>query len=328
MSHFNKIAFIFLSCLSSLGFAGSFSCTKDNLTIPCMSHGYELAFEIQYLKPNNDDIEFFRNTLVTSPYTHYGVEPKYRHAWGLAGRYWYDNGKDVALEWFHFNHTYSGQFTMNDPDFMSSADAKFDLDAVSVLIGQTFNLDTQTYFRLFYGAHYVNLSNQFKTLNGKDTDVSGHNFKSDFDGIGPMFGIDWTRGFASYPEFSVVARTAMALLIGDLSTQVSESQSLVSFTPALVENAAINQVQAATNWVPYLEKSTRRVVIPYTQLKLALRWAHAVTHGTVTVEGGWRYIGYFQSVHFARLNVGEDRPQQNMSNFTGQGPFIRFTFAG
>ena len=55
--------------------------------------------------------------------------------------------------------------------------------------------------------------------------------------------------------------------------------------------------------------------------KIAARYAADVWDGNFSVEGGWRWEGYYQSMRFG--SVGS-----NTENFTFHGPYIALKYVG
>lgn len=315
MSRYLHSLLILICMASPLANAGSFACSPQDVTIPCMTSGWSVHFEWDYIAPSNDDLEFLREDFGPPPHPQHGVIPGERSGFDLGINYFYDKGRDLALNWFHFNRVYDGNFRrVASPDLILDAAAKFDIDAVNLELGQLFEVGERSQLRVFFGAHLVNIANHAMTLYESQQQASSGGAKSisTFDGVGPVFGVNWDHHLKTPHQLHFIARVATALLVGDLSTEVKSKQTFES-----------------PEWEPFIAKAKRRVIVPHIDIRLALRLPQlmAFSSGHVAVEGGWRFFGYFQAVHFTEDSRGL-RASQFISNFTGQGPFVRFTFHG
>lgn len=295
---------------STVAFAGSYSCTSQNVTIPCDTNGWHVLVEGAYIQPANDDLEFRRDNSNGTPFRQYAVEPDHKFGWRIEGGWHYDNGRDITVSWSRFDHSFTDSSVDASGGNRWHGEADFEVDVFNLEFGQMFNVGDNADMRLHFGGQYVSLDHflKYEGFNSAGSPLfNGYKYPSEFDGFGPRAGIDWfyhlTHGF------QLVSHAAMSLLVGDIDSKLLERQS-----------------PPGEAWTPYVSKYSRRTIVPHLEARVAVRYNHKMDQGMLSVEGGWHFAGIYQSIHHT-LNDFPTRPIQNISNYTNHGPFLNVMFA-
>jgi opacity protein-like surface antigen len=314
--------------ISSVATAGMYTpCTSHPVTIPCEKRGWHLLVEGLYIQPTNDDLEYFEDRDGVTPYTRYAVRPKHRFGFRVEGGYHFDSGSDLTLNYMHFDKTYHDYYLGSDQSVdveTADAHAKFDVDIVNLEFGQHYDVGDNGDLRLHFGAQYGQLDthlmiSQERYINEEGSLILQEPFEhgkylSKFTGVGPRAGIDW---YYHLPHgFDIVSRAAGSILIGEFKNEWRRTTS----------------TQQSPGWIPFIERNTRRSLIPTAEGKAGLRWTYLGQNMAVMLEGGWHVMGIFQSIHHLggnpNVNLLPPRPQQNISNYGHQGLYFNVSVAG
>ncbi len=143
--------------------------------------------------------------------------------------------------------------------------------------------------------------------------------KSQFTGVGPLFGVDTLYQLPH--NIGVTGTLSAAALIGSLNP----STAYISTSPELT----------GTNYQSINPRNTTQVV-PGLHGKLGLNYAHLFNNGsTWTIEAGYEYANYFNAIVaynpatvFGEVDLGTialESLGKTVSNFAVNGPFVNLS---
>lgn len=295
------------------------------------SHG-----DLNYASLNTGTTAFFSSELRS-------VEPGYDWGWGVNIGYIFPNtGNDVNLSYFYLdtdhhdsvNGPFISLFNIDDieiaPDSIILARAKssYSLNQLDLTVGQFIDVGCRLILHPNVGLRWARFerdlnSDYFETEDDVapftiDDALFTHE-KSDFDGIGPLVGID-----ASYYiglGFGAVAHFDSALLVGSLDTSTNAVH---------VENfGAADQ----TSFVNDFKADNIRRIVPVMDGKLGLDYTYVFNNAAnsdLTLEAGWMVSHYFNTVDRLSTIVDDDTDPGNTVTIVGRttsdfglhGPYV------
>ena len=286
---------------------------------------------------SNGDLDFATVNNVNNSGTSFSsklhnVDPGYDWGWGINVGYIFPNtGNDVNLSYFQLDTSDTAKLhdANLNPDTIFpvilpingvnsfSAKAEYDLDQVDLTAGQYIDVGCRLTLHPFAGLRWAQLERKL-TENATVTNTSFSSQpgefgvtqtthtnavaaslteKSDFEGIGPIVGLD-----ASYyvgMGFGVVGHFDSALLIGStdssvsLGANISNTTAFTSFAPGatiITHHSAFGGNFSAS--------STTRVV-PVLDAKLGVDYTYVFNNSAnsdLTLEAGWMVSNYFNAV--------------------------------
>lgn len=289
--------------------------SPNEITIPQMNGGFTLGVQGIFLQPSptNGDTEFasFNNAVApnATPQTA-AVEPGRPFGYGVNLGYIFANtGNDVNLSYTHFSTNNFGQVTgpsqsivpMNFviimPDIagfsFAHTTAQYDMNIVDLTAGQFVDVGSRLSLHPFVGLRYASLN---RDLNNRFIQtVPNHDDKllvdesSDFDGIGPLAGMN--ANYYLGMGFGVVAQIDSALLVGHVDSKFSANiaGSLLPNNPAsprYIKNYS------------YDTSSTHRIA-PLVDAKLGADYVYRFNSkwiSSLKVEAGYQVSHYFNVV--------------------------------
>ncbi len=310
-----------------------------------IANGYDLSYGI--LKELDN---------VNSPRTYSKisqVNPTYKGAYDVYVGYLLPNHADMMLRYFNYNGGYTsnttnirpGQiFTTQNPlsdnavavQSYAKGRAAYRINQVDMLFGDTIKLMCNAVLHPFVGVRWTQLNRYMKTYGafnsdtvdffGEVTNISNvrNNIheKSQFSGIGPMFGLSGRYRMPSGFEFDVNADGGV--LVGNIFTK----NWLASSGQVVGTNVT------TTNYSRWRENTTHHIV-PVVDLKLGVAFSlyDGDSCSNFRFEGGYQVSYYFNSVN---RNLASGSPTVD-GNFTAlaaggnnnsvgfQGPYLNFT---
>lgn len=302
--------------LNSVANAGMYTppCKPQNVTIPCERTGWHLLAEGLYLEPSNDDIEY-AEVITTDPRTRHAMKLNHRFGFRIEAGYQFDAGNDLTANWTHFDRKFNDFLDASSlpQQFSDTVDvhSRVDIELVQLELGQHFDVGNNGDLRIHFDAQYLKLDTflMIERISAQGTlppTVAHNKYISDFNGIGPRAGADWMYHLPN--GFDFVARAAGSVLVGERKSEWRRSVLL----------------PIGSAWQPFVDRHTRRTIIPTLEGRCGLRWTHLADAMAVSVEAGYHAMGIFQAVHFLGGNPNVDaplRPEQNVSNYGHQGPY-------
>lgn len=262
----NNLIAAFSLTLSSLGFAGTMGqvCTPGTSTISCAMKQWDLGIQALYLTPIYDAKNAYAPESSNQFKT---IDNQWNWGFRLDGSYHFNTGNNVGLDWTHFGGT------TNQLEFNLNNTNRF--DRVNLVFGQHVNFSQFKSARFYGGLQYANIRNyQLRSDLSLPPFIVNQQHNSDFNGLGPILGIDFAYAIGS--GFSITANTAAAILSG--SSRINTSNSL---TAGLV----ISNAYAST-----------KSIVPGIEEKLGLNYQYQFTEGLLTLDGGYQALNYFNTL--------------------------------
>ena len=311
-----KTAFAILTLAGGLANAGTMGpvCEPGDVTVPCAATAWDVGITALYLRPAFDADQTYFNY-----YTNAQSHRAYRNesfdwGWGfkLEGSYHFDTGNDVNVNWYHFDDTTSKAYDLGAATalYSSTLRDKIRWDAVNFEFGQHVDFGERKNIRFHGGAQYASIKSDMNITNFLGNAGDYYNQSMKFNGFGPRAGMDmsydWMHGFSMY------ANVAGSLLVGTSKFSTSYTTQQTSGTRTGSKNALVPEVEA----------------------KIGAKYAMAVGQGTVTLDGGWMWVNYFNALHsvsnaqgptFAPL-YSTSTPQE--TDFSMSGPYLGVKWVG
>ena len=271
-------------------------------------------------------------------------------------------GNDINLSYFHLDTSEKDTAFSNANSFLApvtnvfnidntvdgndlgsvSANGKvrYMLDQIDLTAGQTIYVGCRLTLHPFEGLRWAHLkrklhTNYFQgTANTSEIDTQNVTFneESDFNGVGPIVGLDATYYVGM--GFGLVGHFDTALLVGDIDAQTTE---VVTQTAAFILSGDSTTSLAQAN---YSTGDSRRVV-PVVDAKLGASYTlllnpNANSNMDLTLEGGWGFTNYFNALDRLATNttiqdgiLGATTPITSTSmtgrstaNFALNGPYV------
>lgn len=217
----------------------------------------------------------------------------------------------------------------------ANARVDYDLDQVDLTAGQYINVGCRLTLHPFAGLRWAQLDRKLtenyfapgSTSGTAGTVTIGNNGtlalneKSDFEGIGPIAGLDAT--YYVDQGFGVVGHFDTGLLVGNVDSQTTEA--MVGLNTTVVGSAT----PASTFNATYKADSNHRLV-PVADAKLGLDWTYLFNNtdnSDVTVEAGWQVSHYWNAVDRLTITDGPGAAitGRKTSDFGLSGPYLNVT---
>lgn len=346
--NFNKtklgLGMIALS-LSSMAFAGGFtppSCTPGNVTIPCEKQAWDIGFTGMYAQATNNDLFDYQTAGLVLPagqtqsLTTHTLKPDYDYGFNIQGSYHWGTGSDINLNWTHLSSddnsfisqgtnsavgdTPGGRFTGAFRDITSNVKLKH--DAVNLEFGQTILVGDHVSMRFHAGGQWARVDGNFDQTGTNPPPVPLITFSrhvttnsSKFSGIGPRLGMD--ANYQLGHGFSVLGRSAIAALVGDIDTH--QFSAITNPAGTVTTTSIVGQKE--------------RVIVPSINADLGAAYTHPMTQGDLSIEAGYRVAAILHSVRWANSagifgNAIGGLTGNEVSNFGYHGPYATIKWLG
>jgi hypothetical protein len=310
--------------LAAIGFSGSIFAALPAATdptvvnVPLLDGGFVIGVSGYYLQPSptHGDLDYASaNPNTTTPFSSSlrSVDPGYDWGWGAnIGYIFPQTGNDINLSYFSLSTSDTNSVALPALDQnllitpigivtdaleapnIASSKAEYDINQVDLTAGQFINVGCRLRLHPSVGLRWASIDrklNNFYTepVVGTEFVADGDNLsanqKSDFDGIGPLTGLD-----ASYylgMGFGVVAHIDSALLIGSINS--SASTTYIEATGAIINSIDNNTFN--------LDSSNR--LVPVVDAKLGLDYSYLFNNAAnsdLTLEVGWQADQYYNAI--------------------------------
>lgn len=293
------------------------ACTPGNVTVPCETKQWDLGVQALYLR-----------SLLDSDMA-YGLLPNSTNVeqinlgwdWGykIEGSYHFSTGSDLTMNWTHYSSDGSvGSFVGLAPDVIPIFPAALLpyqvfttnlFDQVNLVMGQHVDMGLLKNARFYGGMQYAdirydadeNYSQLTPTMVAIGVTGLSQYRKSDFNGIGPVTGIDYSYDLMG--GLSVTANGAASLLYGT-------SRFATGF---LLSNGLIYASSYAT----------RKAMVPGLEGKLGLNYSHEMAQGQVNAQIGFQALNYFNALDSSYLGL-----RIHNSDYSLYGPYFGVKWIG
>lgn len=308
LKRFSFAALSVAACASV--FAGSMgssqACNHGSVTIPCDARGWEFGIQALYLKPLLGNTRTFTDTNLLNPGKNYQtINPKWGWGYHLEGAYYFSSGNDVRIDWTHYdvNTGDSPSFTGFSP--LGAAPTTINqsnrFDQVNLVMGQEINFAMFKNARFYGGLQYANIHNDH-TYNYQPNqlaqffDIAGsrQSNNADFNGLGPVIGLDLNYGLTS--ALSITADGNASLLYGT-------ARNNVGFSLLPIRDVVSNAY------------GSQKAVVPGVSGKLGLNYAYAMSQGLLNLSGGYQVVNYFRPLTVVF-------PTTTSSDYALYGPYV------
>lgn len=291
-------------------------CTPGNVTVPCELKRWDLGVQALYLKSVYDaDRAYKQVQLVPARFDDY---QDWDWGYRLEGSYHFNTGNDVTINWTHYSDFASpggligrvDVFPINFPHQFTGI-YKNRLDQVNLVMGQHADFGLVKDMRFYGGLQYANIEVDDTNYYTLPFPVLGsvHLFdNTDFRGVGPVWGIDYSYDLTS--SLSVTANGEASILYGTGRYNLG----YVAF-PAGPNGAVVRSIYAS-----------KKSIVPSLEAKLGLNYAYNMAQGVLNIEGGYQVLNYFNALQSQFLqNIGN--PIAN-SDYGLYGPYFGVKYIG
>lgn len=299
-------------------FSGSMGpvCTPGNVTVPCAEKLWDLGIQALYLRSVYDTDQGF---LVNSFGGYTEISNDWEGGFRLEGSYHFNTGNDISINWTH----YHGDATIYNlqpnvgfgllPQFNYTYAANNYFDQVNLEMGQLTHFGQVQKMRFYGGLQYASIkvdamsySNfPLQTFAPAPLNVLNSFNKTDFNGIGPLVGIDYSYDLIS--GFSLTANGSGSVLVG---------------TGRYNAGSVLEPLELVTRSI----YGSKRAMVPSLEAKLGLNYSHHLSHGVLNVEGGYQAMNYFNALQGQYLNVFSN--SINNSDYSLFGPYFGVKYIG
>ncbi len=186
------------------------------------------------------------------------------------------------------------------------AKVEFDYTDVDLVMGKEFVLQNRYHFHPFAGARYASIEEKdnisfygnYTAVTTFDAPSAHARVKKEFSGVGPRAGVDAAVEIAN--GFSIVARTAGSVLIGDYDLK------------AEFNNYGYDVLDQEVPAPTYRDKTHRdNLTIPEVDYRLGVSFSSEFSpSSSFGIEAGWTGVHYFDAL--------------DNSDWAHQGPYVRF----
>lgn len=311
--------------LAASGFAAAGTmgpvCTPGNVTVPCEAKLWDLGVQALYLKQVFDASKAYQHDTV--PFNGYR-ETNDEWDWGyrLEGSYHFNTGNDATATWVHYRNEserdgFVGRIPIAGSLFLVSpyrVDDSTYFDQVNVVLGQHADFGLVKKMRFYGGLQYANINDNaagyfanspIQLVPSGITSVYQYE-KSDFKGVGPVVGIDYSYNVTN--EFSVTANGAGSILYG---------------TSRFDYGYVGNPVGAVL--VDYY--GSKKAVVAGLEAKLGVNYAYAMPQGVLNLQGGYQVMNYFNALQTVGIG-GYASPKIASSDYGLYGPYFGLKYVG
>ncbi|KTD76446.1 Lpg1974 family pore-forming outer membrane protein [Legionella waltersii] len=323
----NRKSTILLSLIASnLGFAGTMGpvCTPGSVTVPCEAKMWDLGVQGLYLQRVTTAAQSYRLLENSTNGVHDALED-WDWAYRLEGSYHFNTGNDITINWTHFDDYIGRGYFSGVYPAINGANQPFteintsNFDQVNLVMGQHADFGRVKKMRFYAGVQYasieINVNDSFaNTLVVPfpppvgNQSVSGQRFdNTDFKGIGPVLGLDYSYDLSS--SWSLTANAAASILLGHSRYNIGNLATLPGSSPFVIAGV-------------YGSKSS---IVPSLETKLGVNYAYPLSQGVLNVQGGYEAMNYFNAVQGQyRQVVGGVRS----GDYGLYGPYFGINYVG
>lgn len=340
-----SVALAIIGLSSSLKIFAAFPATNDPtlINIPQLPGGFFVGVSGFYLQPSatNGDLDYAVVTTGTAPNFHSdlkSVDSGYDWGWGINVGYIFPNtGNDINFSYVNYfgedsNFVTGTNLNIINPNISltgnvsnyANAKSEYDIDQVDVFGGQYINVGCRLILHPTLGMRWAQLERDISgTYIASDlsdgiasTTSTFSKEISDFNGIGPLLGLD-----ASYYliyGIGVVGHFDSAVLAGNMETKINTAV-VTSTTPTII----------TTNTF-HADDTTR--VLPIVDAKLGLDYTyllHNSKNSDLTLEAGWQFSHYYRALDRIYANttgISATINQRKTSDIGFNGPYVNLVF--
>lgn len=299
------------------------TCSPGNVTIPCEAKAWDLGIQALYLKAVGDADHgyYFSNN---NAYNEYDLD----WGWGyrLEGSYHFGTGNDVTATWVHYDHTSTfnanlgpiGQGVVWGNQIINVNPR---LEQVNFVFGQHVDAGMSKNLRFYGGLQYnqihKNLGSFYAGLivpPGQTAPVTSQyqiDVMRKFSGLGPVIGTDFSYDFGN--GFSVTANAAASLSYGTSKAYYTHYNNVV---PGVIISSA---------------SVSNKMVVPEVEAKLGASYTHTMENGSLTLEGGYQAMNYFNAMVVSKTTLPMPVPVPTSvtnSDFGLYGPYFGVKWVG
>lgn len=295
------------------------ACVPGHVTVPCEANMWDLGIQALYLKSVFDANRAYALTDFQSN-DFRELKNTWDFGFRLEGSYHFGTGSDISMNWSHIdadnNHAgiYAGRYNVSGVGIFNgnaavSTTDKF--DQVNLVMGQHVDVGMMKNARFYGGLQYAKIqagAQAVYTINPAFLPDTGgiQSFDDiDFNGVGPVIGLDYAYNVAN--GFSITASTAAAILYGTSR----QNTGYVYGVGAIVTPTY----------------SIHKVLVPELEAKLGANYAWQMAQGTLNLQAGYQVLNYFSALH------GDARPGMTAGTPTASdyglyGPYFGVKWVG
>lgn len=352
MKHLWKRTFL-LGCLTIFSIAVCAGEAMDSSIIPAQTPGLGASITGLYLQPNANNLEYavYTTPLPTPAPNWYqkSVKPDYAGAFALGLQYNFaDVTNQVQLDWLHFNHSDSANFSVTEPNtsvgppyyfgpaeqFLLNTTArsvvKFNIDQVNLVFDHLIKLMDNIQLEPFLGVSSAYLKEDItNNYTGSDPVWGPYTHRvhtdSSFTGFGPRLGLDVS--YFVNRHFGVNAEIASSLFAGRLAS----STNFTSWSGYIAEGIPRNNTPANTT----LSNKRQTVIVPEIDGKVGLFYTTNLNKNSIlTIQAGYMFQDYINSIYQVQPStlvpgaweagtVAIISQAHNQSDLSMNGPYIK-----
>ncbi len=293
--------------------------------------GWMLNITGLYNKPVGS-IKDLNYATLNTPTGSSAVHTDTRYHWGGSidlGYLFAENNTDVQIEYTHLDTDDSNELIAGPQQSISSINASgpatvvfgrasskidYKLDRVDVTGGKYFGLH-HLLFRLYTGISFAHIireqsNNYLDGQPGTTTFVKFPRLKSDFFGVGPVFGVSGQVPFSQH--VSLVMSGNVGVLVGNNKATLSQDEFNIVGVPSFTR----------------LTTQHKRYIVPDFTSNIGLRFStHLAQQNQLQLTAGFRYSEYFKAINLLYPTFRTGLEQTN-TNFAMFGPYVTLSIKG
>ncbi|MBL7481627.1 Lpg1974 family pore-forming outer membrane protein [Legionella bononiensis] len=297
-------------------------CTPGNVTVPCEARLWDIGVQALYLRQVYDADKAYQHD--TLPFRGFReVNNEWDWGYRLEGSYHFNTGNDATVTWVHYQNDsnrdgfvglipFSQQFAPLSSPYRIEDDTYF--DQVNLVLGQHADFGLVKNMRFYGGLQYANINDKANSyfyrspaqLVRLGIDAVYQYEKTDFKGVGPVVGIDYSYDITS--AFSVTANGAGSILYG-------------------TSRFNYGYVGTPLGAVLLDRYGTKKAIVPSLEAKLGLNYAYAMAQGVLNIEGGYQVMNYFNALQTVGIG-GFTTVRANSSDYGLYGPYFGVKYVG
>lgn len=342
---FMSIAFILISSNILAKNYKNETIPSTQLTIPVLKGGFNIGVSVLYMTPSSDDLIYLNvnSTQVDHVLNKtYQVSPNYNWGFILDLGYVFPNtAHDIRFDWMAFHSNYSNEhtargeagvskivafFPLNSEALLATTDfvaalatINYKLDALDITFGQYLTVLQRLQARVFSGLRYARFDSEITssytaswgtTLPLTSAGVFTADFKSSFNGVGPMIGTKTDVNLGK--GLGLTGTMDIALLAGQLG--FSGNQVIQEIT-----GETRTKITDAFNW------GTNQIVVPAFDAKFGLNYLFQFNNGTeLLAELGYQVTHYFDVIKQIENDLSTTTPfiDTDVTDFGLRGPYF------
>ena len=251
-------------------------CVPESSTIPCESNAWDFGVYALYLNPvYGANLSYLGAAQCGLTSTWIADDPDWDWGYKIEGSYHFGKGKDLNINWYHFDQTTNKAIYINTPPADLAIPVTYKVnpkwDAVNFEIGQLVNYGENKRIRYFGGVQYTRLDHDISINFSPDIAAQGN---IQYRSAGPRLGMDFNYDIIG--GFSLYANAAATMLLGE---------------------GKFDQTSYFNNTVVGINRGSKDVVVPEFEGKVGARYNYPLASSLLSIDAGYMVVDFRAPIH-------------------------------